>query len=142
MKKYIVEVNNTEYEVSIREKDNKKNDNIIEKEKQSHKVNSVNQIENNIKEEKGNNNFTNKDEGFKNTKGHKIKAPMTGKVLSIRVEKGDNVEQNEVVMTLEAMKMETEIVAPVQGKIIEILTSEGSNCKQEEPLIIIEDGEN
>ena len=66
----------------------------------------------------------------------------SGKILSISAQEGDNVNKNEVIMTLEAMKMETEIVSPVSGKISKILVSEGDKCKQGDKLALVEAGGN
>ncbi|MFW6389677.1 MAG: biotin/lipoyl-containing protein, partial [Halanaerobiales bacterium] len=65
-----------------------------------------------------------------------------GKVLSIRVEEGEKVNKEQVLMTLEAMKMETEIVAQVSGRLKQIVASEGGKCKQGDILALIEAGGN
>lgn len=54
-----------------------------------------------------------------------ISAPMPGTVLSLQVKMGDQVEVGQVLLVLEAMKMENEIVAPQAGKVVEIHTSQG-----------------
>ncbi|HHY82067.1 MAG TPA: biotin/lipoyl-binding protein [Clostridiales bacterium] len=56
----------------------------------------------------------------------KVTAPMPGNILDIRVKAGDTVEKGQVVLILEAMKMENEIMAPQAGKIASINTSKGS----------------
>lgn len=67
-----------------------------------------------------------------------IKAPMSGKVLKINVNPGDEVERGQVVMVLEAMKMENEIAADAKGRIKEVKVSEGVSVNPGDTLIILE----
>jgi len=55
-----------------------------------------------------------------------IVAPIPGKIVSVHVEVGDPVLVDQVVLTLEAMKMENEITSHVTGTVTEIAVSEGS----------------
>jgi biotin carboxyl carrier protein len=59
----------------------------------------------------------------------KVNAPMPGKVLSIKAAAGASVAQGEVIMILEAMKMENEIVAPQAGTIASIDVAEGASVE-------------
>ena len=59
----------------------------------------------------------------------KINAPMPGKILSVKVAAGQAVKKGEVIMILEAMKMENEIVAPADGTVASINASEGSSVE-------------
>jgi len=54
-----------------------------------------------------------------------VVAPMPGTVLKIEKRKGDSVKAGELVLILEAMKMENEIIAPVDGIITEMNCEEG-----------------
>lgn len=54
-----------------------------------------------------------------------ILAPMAGKIVSVKVKKGDRVKLGDVLCTLEAMKMENEITATKSGEIEEVNVSEG-----------------
>ena len=54
-----------------------------------------------------------------------FKSPMQGTVLSIRVAEGDKVEEGQVVATVEAMKMETEVKADHGGEVKKIYVEEG-----------------
>ncbi len=56
----------------------------------------------------------------------KINAPMPGKVLAVKASVGQTVTAGQVIMILEAMKMENEIVAPQAGTIASIDVSEGA----------------
>ncbi len=67
-----------------------------------------------------------------------VTAPMTGKILSIKVKKGDAVKAGQIVCILEAMKMENEITASKSGTIREIYVSEGSSVSEGEPLFLID----
>jgi biotin carboxyl carrier protein len=66
-----------------------------------------------------------------------VTAPMTGKILSIKVKKGEQVKAGQVLCVLEAMKMENEIAASKSGTVQEILVSEGSSVSEGETLFII-----
>lgn len=58
-----------------------------------------------------------------------IVAPMPGKILSIKAKVGDAVTKGQVVLTLEAMKMENEIVAAEDGTISSIDTTVGATVE-------------
>lgn len=66
-----------------------------------------------------------------------VTAPMTGKIVSIKVGKGEQVKAGQVLCILEAMKMENEITAPVAGTVREILVSEGASVSEGDPLFVI-----
>ena len=57
-----------------------------------------------------------------------IVAPIPGTIISIHVKVGDSVLADQVVLKLEAMKMENEITSPVSGTVKEIAVSEGSDA--------------
>ena len=56
-----------------------------------------------------------------------VEAPMPGKILNIKVSEGQAVKFGEVVVIMEAMKMETEIVAPADGTVSKILVKAGDS---------------
>ena len=56
----------------------------------------------------------------------KITAPMPGKILDIKISVGQAVKKGDVVMILEAMKMENEIVAPQDGTVASVQAAAGS----------------
>lgn len=66
-----------------------------------------------------------------------VVAPMTGKIVAVRVKKGEQVKAHQVLCVVEAMKMENEILAPKAGTIKEVNVSEGSPVSEGEPLFII-----
>ena len=69
--------------------------------------------------------------------GEPVKAPMPGNVLKINVSLGQKVEEGEVVVILEAMKMENEIVATKSGTIAQIVVDKGTVVETGAPLVVI-----
>ena len=69
--------------------------------------------------------------------GETIAAPMPGNILRIDVKQGDTVKAGQILLILEAMKMENEIVAPKDGTIAQVVTSKGSVVETGTPLIVI-----
>jgi acetyl-CoA carboxylase biotin carboxyl carrier protein len=66
-----------------------------------------------------------------------VAAPIAGKVWKILVKVGDQVQYEDELMILEALKMENPIYAPTDGKIAEIKVSEGDQVEPNQVLIII-----
>lgn len=69
--------------------------------------------------------------------GRSIECPMPGKILDIKVAVGDVVAENQPVVTLEAMKMENEIVTPYAGKVAQIKVTKGQNINSGELIMTI-----
>lgn len=67
-----------------------------------------------------------------------VKAAMPGKILRVPVNVGDTVEPNQLIFTLEAMKMENEVLAPIGGTIKEIHKSPADTVEADEPVLVIE----
>jgi len=67
----------------------------------------------------------------------KVKSPMPGNIVDIKVSVGDKVEANSVVVVLEAMKMENEIVTPSSGTVVSVNVSKGSSVNTDDVLITI-----
>ena len=66
-----------------------------------------------------------------------IVAPIPGKVVAINVSVGDIVTANQVVLKLEAMKMENDIATPSGGTVKEIAVSEGAEATAGQLLMVI-----
>jgi acetyl-CoA carboxylase biotin carboxyl carrier protein len=66
-----------------------------------------------------------------------ITAPIAGKVWKILVKAGDQVQEGDELMILEALKMENPIYAPVDGAIAEIKVSENDQVELNQVLLII-----
>jgi pyruvate carboxylase len=67
-----------------------------------------------------------------------LAAPMPGSVASIAVKQGQRVEAGDVVLVLEAMKMETALHAATAGTVKEVLISPGQQVDAKDLLVIIE----
>ena len=67
-----------------------------------------------------------------------VEAPMVGKVLKVEKQAGERVEEDEVVIVMEAMKMEIPVVAPAGGVVKEIKVSLGQAVEAEQVLAVIE----
>lgn len=66
--------------------------------------------------------------------GADVTSPMPGKVFKLVAKPGDSVSEGQVIMILEAMKMENEIVAPQAGVVDAILVKEGDMVETETVL--------
>ena len=64
-----------------------------------------------------------------------VTAPMPGKILSIKVKEGDSVHSGDVLLVLEAMKMENDIVAPKDGTVVSINAKVGDSVESAQVLI-------
>ena len=67
-----------------------------------------------------------------------VVSPIQGQVTNIKVKVGDKVQKGDVLLIIEAMKLENEVVSPFEGQVAEILVSKGQNVKAKDPIIIIE----
>tara|TARA_B110000444_G_scaffold30606_1_gene25801 strand:- start:1012 stop:1416 length:405 start_codon:yes stop_codon:yes gene_type:complete len=67
-----------------------------------------------------------------------ISSTIPGKIIVINNKIGDNVKEGDVLIILEAMKMQNEITAPISGKITEINCKTGGSIEANMPLIIID----
>jgi len=63
---------------------------------------------------------------------------MVGKILKVEKKVGDHVDEDEVVIVMEAMKMEIPIVAPVSGTVKEIKVTPGQAVEADQELAVIE----
>ncbi|MBR3486962.1 MAG: biotin/lipoyl-binding protein [Clostridia bacterium] len=67
-----------------------------------------------------------------------ISAPMPGTIVSVNVKVGDSFKRGQVLLVLEAMKMENEILAPRDGRVVNLNTQKGSNVNSGDILIAFE----
>ena len=70
--------------------------------------------------------------------GEPVKSPMPGNILRIEVSQGQQVNEGDVLMVLEAMKMENEIVAPKDGTVAQVVAAKGANVDTGAPLIVLQ----
>ena len=66
-----------------------------------------------------------------------VTAPMPGNILDVKVKVGDVVNENTVVIILEAMKMENEIFAGVNGKVTAVNVAKGATVNSGDVLVVI-----
>lgn len=70
--------------------------------------------------------------------GEQVTAPMPGTILAVNVAQGATVKKGDVLMILEAMKMENEIMCPCDGKIVSVNTSKGATVESGTLLCVIQ----
>jgi biotin carboxyl carrier protein len=68
-----------------------------------------------------------------------IVAPLDGKVFQLKIKAGDRVEEDEEILVIEAMKMETPIFVPCDGTVREIRVKEGDEVAENDVLAIIDE---
>jgi len=67
-----------------------------------------------------------------------ITSPIPGRVVALKVKAGDRVREGDVLLVIEAMKMENEIRAPRDGHVKEVLVQEGSSVSAGQPLLVLD----
>lgn len=118
MKKYEIEINNEVYHVSVKELEADADMDTQTKEKEVSKSEPVAEPD-----------ITAED--------HPVKAPMAGTILNVNVTAGEAVKQGDVLITLEAMKMENEIVVPIDGTVREIFVQTNDSVESDQTLLIL-----
>lgn len=76
--------------------------------------------------------------GRRKNRSGTISSSIPGKVVSLHTAVGDRVEEGEVLLILEAMKMQNEIQAPIPGTVSEVNCESGDSVEANVPLVIIE----
>ena len=76
--------------------------------------------------------------GRKKKNSGTVSANIPGKVVTVEVEEGQTVTEGQVILILEAMKMQNEIQAPVSGTVVSVQCSEGEAIEANVPLVVIE----
>ena len=69
--------------------------------------------------------------------GTVIKSPMPGNILKINVAPGQKVNEGDVLLILEAMKMENEVVSTKTGTVAQIVVEKGAVVETDSPLVVI-----
>ena len=69
--------------------------------------------------------------------GEKVNAPMPGNILAVNVTNGQAVKSGDVLMILEAMKMENEIMAPCDGTVSSVSVAKGATVNSGDLLCVI-----
>ena len=68
-----------------------------------------------------------------------ILAPLAGKIIQMDLEVGKTVEEDEEILVIEAMKMETPVFAPCSGMIKDIKVKQGDDVEEDDLLAIIDE---
>ena len=71
-------------------------------------------------------------------RGARVKPPMPGKIVTVAVNEGDEVKAGQVLVILEAMKMQNEIAAPAAGTVKKVHVKPGQNVEGKHVLIELE----
>jgi biotin carboxyl carrier protein len=122
MRKFKVTVNGKTYEVEVEEIK-------AEEEKELSKKEEIVEVKEVPKQE----------EKVSTGKGSKVvSAPMPGTILDVKVREGDRVKRGDVLLILEAMKMENEIMAPEDGIVASVNVSKGASVNTGDVLITME----
>jgi len=74
---------------------------------------------------------------LKEKKEGTILSPMSGQIISVEASEGEKVRKNEVILILEAMKMESEVFSPKEGRIEEIRVAKGDMVNTGDVLAIV-----
>jgi len=124
VKKYKIKINQQEYIVEVEELDNSRI--------KTNKTMTIDHMELNINDSKSSSKFTKNERTTENDVGknkNKVYAQIPGTIIKLLREEGDSVKMGDVIMIIEAMKMENEIVSPMDGVIkkIHVTTSQKVN---------------
>ncbi|RBP38467.1 biotin/lipoyl-containing protein [Garciella nitratireducens] len=137
MKKYIINVNGNSYEVEVEEvKENTSTGNKIQYQPSSQSVQRPQQTVQTPKAVPS----PSPKVSSKQTKtnGENVTAPMPGTINKILVKSGDTVKKGDVILILEAMKMENEIFAPQDATIVSVEVNEGASVNAGDVLVTFE----
>jgi biotin carboxyl carrier protein len=73
-----------------------------------------------------------------NTDGGQVASPIAGTIVEIKCKVGDTVNQGQVLLVIEAMKMKTSIAAPTSGKVKSIPIAVGDSVRESQTLVEFE----
>lgn len=111
MKIYKINVNGKSYEVEVESIEEAKSETVVKK--QEHKQESLGETKT------------------------EVLAPMQGKITSLKIDVGSNVKKGDVLMILEAMKLENDILCPVDGYVRQLLIKENDQVEINQLMLII-----
>jgi len=68
----------------------------------------------------------------------KVEVPITGKIISIDVKEGDQIEEGDIICLLESMKMENPIMSPVAGTVAQVSVTADQSVQPGDVIAVIE----
>lgn len=71
------------------------------------------------------------------TAGEPVNSPMPGNILRVEVKQGDQIKAGQLLVVLEAMKMENEIMAPKDGTVAQVVVTPGTVVETGSPLVVL-----
>ncbi|EQB87951.1 biotin carboxyl carrier protein [Clostridium punense] len=132
MKKYVIKLNGKVYEVEMEEVTEEASAAYEKVSNASEKAIRQNGTKPNIEQ-----NSARKSKVSEDAEGEALDAPMPGNIINVSVKVGDRVKKGQLLVILEAMKMENEIVSPKDGTITSIEVSKGQSVNAGDILVKI-----
>jgi biotin carboxyl carrier protein len=140
MKKYSFSINGNKYEVDFKEME----DNVasievngtpyqVEIHQEVKKVKTPKLVRQEVKNKPGEGNIQKKTSAG----GYTVEAPLPGSIFKMIVREGDTVKKGDVLLIMEAMKMENNVMAEKDGVVQNIKVREGDAVLQNDPLLVI-----
>jgi biotin carboxyl carrier protein len=126
---YLIRINNSIYEVSVKQVNNEKFSFLVN-------GNKIDLVARSELEERANKIMEAAKSSLSSTV--EVNAPMPGMILKINKNNGEEINQGESVLILEAMKMENDLKSPSTGKIKKLFVSEGNAVEKGDLLFSIE----
>ena len=66
-----------------------------------------------------------------------VLSPIQGSVINVKIKPGDKVKKGDVLLIIEAMKLENEVPSPFNGEVVDVLVSKGQNVASKEVVVTI-----
>ncbi|MGQ1948290.1 biotin/lipoyl-containing protein [Geofilum sp. OHC36d9] len=140
MKKYSFSINGNKYEVDFKDME----DNVasievngtpyqVEIHQEVKKVKTPKLVRQEVKNKPGEGNIQKK----ASAGGYTVEAPLPGSIFKMLVREGDTVKKGDVLLIMEAMKMENNVMAEKDGVVQNIKVREGDAVLQNDPLLVI-----
>ena len=132
MKKYVIRVNGTTYDVEVEE---------VKIETSSIPVTDITPIQKPVKKPEADLSQIKQVtpvSGVSSNSEDRITAPMAGTIVNVFVKPGDTVNRGDILLILEAMKMENDVIASTDGKILSVHVESGKIINAGDILITLE----
>ena len=69
--------------------------------------------------------------------GQEVLSPIQGTVVNLKVKPGDKVKKGDVLLIIEAMKLENEVPSPFDGEVVDVLVAKGQNVSAKDVIVTI-----